>query len=104
MNNKLTARAVSKIRRDWIAGVSLSDLAAEHDVTDAAIHYHVRGLAREAMPPKGRPPSFDHKKALKLFDYGLSMAEIARRFGVSRVHIRRILLDAGISTKRRAAA
>jgi len=82
--HKLNARAVAKIKADWIAGASLSDLSAEHNVTEAAILYHVRGLQRQATPPMGRPRSFDHGRAAALVRQGFKLTEVAERMGVSK--------------------
>lgn len=86
-SNKLTARAVSKMRRDWIAGASIYDLAAEHDVTHTTVRHHVEGLEREAKPRMGRPRSFDHARALKLLREGMTGVEVAHRMGVTPARI-----------------
>lgn len=89
--HKLKAPAIAKIKAAWIAGASLSDLSAEHDVTEAAILYHVKGLQRQAIPPMGRPRSFDHDRAASLVRQGFKLTEVAERMGVSKSAISQAL-------------
>lgn len=88
---KLSSRAVAKVKAAWIAGASLSDLSAEHDVTEVAILYHVKGLQRQAVPPMGRPRSFDHDRAAALVRQGFKLTEVAERMGVSKSAISQAL-------------
>lgn len=101
--SKLTAKAVLKIKRDWIAGASTYDLAAEHNVSHTAILYHVEGLERDATPPMGRPRSFDHAKAVKLLSQGLRACEVAERMGVSRARISQITAHSRHNERKAAA-
>ncbi len=92
--NKLSARAVAQVKKAWVEGVSINDIAAEHDVTPQTIRYHVKGLAREAFPALGRPRSIDHDRVAELYSKGMSPSLLAERFGVSRVWIWRVAQQA----------
>jgi DNA-binding transcriptional ArsR family regulator len=89
--NKLKAPAVRKIEQAWIAGASARDLAAEHDVSHAAILYQVEGVERQKSPRMGRPRSFSHERAAALVRQGFTYAELAARFGVSKSAISQAL-------------
>lgn len=82
--SKLTARAVSQIRRAYMRGESIPDLAAHYDVTDNAVRYHVRDLEPPKKPQIGRPQRFDWCRAVALVDkHGLTYREAAARLGVT---------------------
>ncbi|WP_262027126.1 hypothetical protein [Microvirga sp. Mcv34] len=82
--NKLTARAVSHIRRAALRGESITDLAIHYGVTDNAVRYHVRDLDLPNKPPMGRKQSFDWRKAAALVDgRGMTYREAAARLGVT---------------------
>jgi len=98
IRNKLNARAVDQIKRDWSAGASVYDLAAEYDVSHTAILYHVEGLQRAVTPRMGRARTFDHERAVRLRQEGFKVALIAQRFGVSKARISQI------TRERKAAA
>jgi biotin operon repressor len=97
--NKLSDRAVTKIKQDWLTGISLMDLAAEHDVSPKAIWYHVKSIPRDNAPTRGPQRSFDYGKVLELHNQGLSTAVLAERFGVSRFHIHRAIREARMEWK-----
>jgi len=103
VSNKLKARAVAKIKADWLAGASLYDLAAEHGVGPKAIWYHVKDLKRENAPPRGRRRSIDYAKVAQLKDQGFRDVELAERFGVTRCHIHKVMRELR-SERMRAAA
>lgn len=103
MSHKLKAPAVRKIKRDWLDGASLYDLAAEHEVDPKTIWYHVKDLKRDNAPPRGRQRTFDYAKVVQLRSQGLSAAEIAERFAVSRFHVFKVLRDARAEGTRAAA-
>lgn len=89
--NKLKAPAVRKIEQAWIAGSSVYDLAAEHDVSHTAILYHVEGVERQKAPRMGRPRSFNHEAAADMARQGFTYDRIAERFGVSKSAISQAL-------------
>jgi biotin operon repressor len=103
MSNKLKAPAVRKIKAGWLAGASLYDLAAEHDVGPKAIWYHVKDLKRDNAPPRGPRRSLDYAKIAKLRDEGFRAVEIAERFSVSRFHVWRVLRSIRAEAARAAA-
>lgn len=83
--SKLTIRQVTEMRKLRATGVSLSELAARYDVSDVAIHRHVKDVP---PPPggwkkSGSPRRFDRARAARLKAQGATYAELGARFGVS---------------------
>ncbi len=89
--NKLKAPAVRKVKQGWADGASARDLAAEHDVSHAAILYQVEGVERQKAPRMGRPRSFNHERAAALVRQGFTYGEVAQRMGVSKSAISQAL-------------
>lgn len=72
---------------------SLLDLAVEYDVSTVCIHRYVADIPPPpgGWPGHGRPRKFDWEQARKLEAQGVKRTIIAKRLGVSRTAITRVL-------------
>ena len=90
----LTAPARQRVKEAWLAGRSGTDIAAEHDVSPAAIYAIVKGIKRDNGPRRGARRSFSYAKARELhLKHSMTMDEIAYRLGVSRMSILRAVQE-----------
>ena len=81
------------MRRLRANGASLRDLEGEFGVSHSAIRYHTNDVPEPSggWGKGGRSRSFDHEKAAKLKKQGLTLQQIATRFGVTKSAVSRAL-------------
>ncbi|EIM25693.1 helix-turn-helix domain-containing protein [Microvirga lotononidis] len=83
--NKVTNHMRRHMRENR-QSMSLSELAAIHDVEPCTVRDHTKDIAPPpgGWKPSGRKPKFCRDKARRLEAQGVSRADIARRFGVTK--------------------
>lgn len=85
----LTAARVDQLVDDYLAGLSVGQLAHQHGVHRATVSSHLtRGVARR-LPGLAEE---DAAEAIKLYRSGVSMRAISRTLGVDRRSVRRVLV------------
>jgi DNA-binding CsgD family transcriptional regulator len=91
--NKLNSRDVREIKALRAAGATLQAIADRYGVTGPAIAYHVKDITPPRLRTVRRIPKtrIDPDKALRMFAFGASQADIARRFGVTQSAVASVL-------------
>src|SRR4051794_31463539 len=89
MAQMVTARMASEMRRQRARGMTRSDIAAHHGVSEGAVQRHTKDVP---PPPQGwmrpgRKRIVDREQAARLRQRGYTLSAIAERYGVSAVAV-----------------
>lgn len=75
---KFTIKQRNELRRLYLEGARDVDLVQWFGITNASVRRHTLDIRR-----KNPKRMFDHEKALRLHETGMTFADIGRRFGVA---------------------
>ena len=90
----LTASEVDALVGDYLAGMSVKELAERYGIHRATVFSHLR---RRNVPSRRPGLGIDEKaEAVRLARAGVSMRAIGRRMGVDRKAVRAALAEAGL--------
>lgn len=91
----LTESEIDRLMEDYLAGISVNQLAQQYGVHRATIARHLR-RRNVAVRTKGLDEA-EQADAVRLFRGGVSIRAISNRMGVGRKAIRTALVDAGLT-------